>query len=222
VAVNGAYAKVVNNATLYGVAGAGIVSDHGVFRNNGDIYSDDGVSLTGDGLTATLGKDSLISSGHTGISIHNAAGEKLELVNDGVLLAKGMAFDCGAGDEAIINHGTIKGDVELGEGNEVFDNTDGKFTGRIYGGAGSDVLTGGKGAETFVFRTGDGKDHITDFGRGSDKIDLSDLSGVTDFHDMMNHHVTEVGGDLHINVGGDHLVLDDVAKADLHASEFTF
>ena len=51
----------------------------------------------------------------------------------------------------------------------------------INGGAGTDVLIGGNGADTFEFDlasdspTAGARDRITDFQRGIDKIDLSDM-----------------------------------------------
>lgn len=69
--------------------------------------------------------------------------------------------------------------LEGGSGNDVL------FGGRgndiLHGGHGSDTMTGGPGADIFVFRTradspaGAGRDTITDFQRGEDKIDLSAL-----------------------------------------------
>ncbi|WP_299929949.1 M10 family metallopeptidase C-terminal domain-containing protein [uncultured Pelagimonas sp.] len=52
---------------------------------------------------------------------------------------------------------------------------------RIIGGTGRDVMTGGADADTFVWRSesespnGSGRDQVTDFQRGSDHLDLSDL-----------------------------------------------
>jgi Ca2+-binding RTX toxin-like protein len=47
----------------------------------------------------------------------------------------------------------------------------------LVGGDGADTLNGGFGADTFVFDHADmgETDHITDFGRGADVIDLSGL-----------------------------------------------
>lgn len=42
-----------------------------------------------------------------------------------------------------------------------------------YGGTGDDTLTGGAGADTFVFAPGDGSDTITDFETDDDTINLS-------------------------------------------------
>ena len=43
----------------------------------------------------------------------------------------------------------------------------------LYGGAGADTLTGGAGKDIFVYGTGDGKDVITDYTAGQDKIKLT-------------------------------------------------
>ena len=53
-----------------------------------------------------------------------------------------------------------------------------------FSGNGADTLTGGTGADTFVFKTsgeiglGEQGDVITDFAIGSDKIDLSAIGGL--------------------------------------------
>jgi Ca2+-binding RTX toxin-like protein len=69
-------------------------------------------------------------------------------------------LDSGAGDD------TLSG----GGGNDL-----------LIGGAGADVLTGGEGADTFRFAAGDsgvgiGRDTVTDFQKGSDKIELAGAS----------------------------------------------
>lgn len=46
----------------------------------------------------------------------------------------------------------------------------------IDGGAGSDTLTGGSGRDMFVFADEGGTDRVTDFRRGQDLLDFSDLS----------------------------------------------
>ena len=49
-----------------------------------------------------------------------------------------------------------------GQGNDTLD-----------GGPGDDSLAGGPGADVFVFGPADGADTVTDFSRGTDKIDLT-------------------------------------------------
>lgn len=51
-------------------------------------------------------------------------------------------------------------------------------TNKINGWTGNDTLTGGSGADTFVFKVGDGQDQITDFEDGSDVLDFTG-SGLT-------------------------------------------
>jgi Ca2+-binding RTX toxin-like protein len=48
----------------------------------------------------------------------------------------------------------------------------------LNGGAGNDKMTGGAGIDTFLFEKGFGKDVITDFQLGTDKLDLTALGGV--------------------------------------------
>ncbi|MCJ8140781.1 M10 family metallopeptidase C-terminal domain-containing protein [Falsirhodobacter halotolerans] len=69
--------------------------------------------------------------------------------------------------------------LDGGKGHDVLSGGNGRDI--LYGGLGSDTLTGGGGADVFVFRArgespvGQGRDTITDFHRGMDKIDLSGI-----------------------------------------------
>ena len=49
---------------------------------------------------------------------------------------------------------------------------------RLDGGAGNDRFTGNGGADTFIFNNLGGVDRITDFTRGSDKIDVSGIDAI--------------------------------------------
>ena len=52
------------------------------------------------------------------------------------------------------------------------------------GGAGDDTLTGGAGADVFVFEPYHGADTITGFMHGEDLIDLMAIAGVSRFGDL--------------------------------------
>ncbi|MEM9750121.1 MAG: cadherin-like domain-containing protein, partial [Pseudomonadota bacterium] len=95
----------------------------------------------------------------------------------------------------------------------------------LIGGAGTDTLFGGQGADVFVYRTGDGADDIRDFGLGADVLNLSGLTGVSNFGDILARAsdgglgVTLDFSDLN---GGDQILLRGVTTADLAASDFSF
>lgn len=56
---------------------------------------------------------------------------------------------------------------------------------RLYSFSGDDILTGNGGADEFVFENGWGQDEITDFTPNSDKIDLSAVSAITSWFDLL-------------------------------------
>lgn len=94
------------------------------------------------------------------------------------------------------------------------------------GGTGNDQLKGGTEADRFVFSTGYGKDTILDFEIGDlftyDVVDLDDLASVTDFTDLVDNHMKQVGKNVVIDGGdGDTLVLKNVQLADLEAHHFS-
>ncbi|MDR6789735.1 serralysin [Sphingomonas sp. BE138] len=82
----------------------------------------------------------------------------------------------GAGDDYL--DGVFGDDVLFGgAGNDVLGGNDGNDI--LYGGAGNNVLTGGAGADIFRFTDLGTRDRITDFTRGVDLIDLTQLDAKT-------------------------------------------
>ena len=86
-----------------------------------------------------------------------------------------------------------------------------------------ETFTGGAGADTFVFEPGHGRDTITDFTAGTDKIDLSAFVGITGMNDFWcwqsgDDAVIYLGG----HDGGGRIILEGVSIWDLSASDFTF
>ncbi|MCA6123305.1 VCBS domain-containing protein [Bradyrhizobium sp. WSM 1704] len=113
-----------------------------------------------------------------------------------------------------------------GEGNVSLQGTGGKDV--IIATGYSDTLTGGAGADQFVFRAGTGSDTITDFTPGQDKIDLLDsmpfTSGDTESFNAWisdNTAVEQVGNDtlIHLDIG-DSIRLSNVSRSSLHANDF--
>jgi Ca2+-binding RTX toxin-like protein len=118
-----------------------------------------------------------------------------------------------------------------GHGNELGNHLTGNTgNNKLFGLAGADTLSGGKGtdllmggadADTFVFKTHFGKDTITDFSNGTDHIDVSHWAGMDGFADI-KAHLTVSGDYLIIANGGDSLILHNMHKANLDASDFLF
>jgi serralysin len=88
---------------------------------------------------------------------------------------------------------------------------------RISGGAGDDILTGGSGNDVFVFAELGGRDSVTDFRRGQDKIDLSGLdadtrtAAVDSFHWIGNQAFSGSAGELQLyRDHGDYYLAGDV------------
>jgi len=88
---------------------------------------------------------------------------------------------------------------------------------------GNDTMTGGGRADTFIFSTGN--DVITDFNAANnrEKIDLSDVAGITGFNDLRNNNSTQDGSDLVIDDGaGNTLILLGLSIDDLDRGDFIF
>lgn len=101
---------------------------------------------------------------------------------------------------------------------------------KITGGRGNDILTGDNGLvaagagdeDIFIFGNHSGKDVITDFHDGEDRIDLTGYSGLDSFADRKGH-IKQIGEDLVVSLlNGDQLTLQDTQKADLDATDFEF
>lgn len=98
----------------------------------------------------------------------------------------GDDFLDGGNDNDVLN-GSAGSDRLLGQnGNDVLDGgagidvlLGGNGNDVLNGGLGDDQLTGGSGADVFSFLDLGGTDTITDFRRGSDKIDLSGLDAIS-------------------------------------------
>jgi len=126
------------------------------------------------------------------------------------------------GNDTIVGNGG--GDhIYGGSGNDQL--TGGAGRDKLFGGGGHDVLDGGRGndhlagggsSDTFVFHNHFGHDTIADFSASNhEKIDLSHVTAITSFHDLVHHHLhVRAGGFAEIDVGSHNsILLDGITKS---------
>lgn len=185
-------------------AKAGTITSVTIVAEGNTIFSGTGLSITAKALAKVFDSHStqkfldLLASGNDEIT----GTVKADHFSGGK--GKDVLYGLGGNDR-----------LDGGAGNDV-----------LHGGKGKDTLTGGAGSDTFVFATGDGADRITDFvatGKKHDIIDLSDVSSITDFADLMANHLKQDGANVVIDaLNGDRITLVGVALSDLDASDFLF
>ncbi len=95
------------------------------------------------------------------------------------------------GGETINNNGIIVGDIFFGEGDDIYNGSNGDFSGEIHGEAGDDTLTGGRFNETFY--GGFGND-IIDGGQGPDML-FGGANNDTLIGGMGNDYISGASGD---------------------------
>jgi serralysin len=94
----------------------------------------------------------------------------------------------------------------------------------IDGGKGRDLLWGEDGADTFKFGNQNGMDDIKDFSfLDGDKIDLSGVSAITDYADLVANHFFSFKGQAYIEISKNHdILVVGVSKASFVETDFIF
>ena len=185
---------------LYGGAGNDLVLGG---NRNDRLFGEDGNDRV------FGGNDQDIIDGGAGIDIGRGGNgdDQVSGGDDGDVLFGGTGRDTVSGDGG--------DDVLFGRGG--FD--------ILIGGAGDDTLEGGLQADQFIFADGFGNDTITDFASlaNGEKIHLTDVSEITDFQDLIDNHMSQVGSDVVIADGlGNTITLQGVQLSDLDAVDFVF
>ena len=86
----------------------------------------------------------------------------------------------GGGGGDVLNGGAGRDDLKGGGGHDTID-----------GGKGGDYLSGGAMTDTFAFSDGFGHDTVSGFSANNhEDIDLSGVSAITGFHNLITHHLT--------------------------------
>ena len=137
------------------------------------------------------------------------------LENSGLIKGAGLAILGGAGEETVINHGRIVGDVDLGGGADTFTfGAGGVLAGALILGGGDDLV---------VIENGAGKARIADLAAGAAGGDVVDVSAFfLDFDELLDSS-SQKGSDVLIKLdNNDSLVLANVQLGALTAGDFWF
>ncbi|WP_170976422.1 calcium-binding protein [Rhizobium sp. FKL33] len=220
VAIHGDVVAESRGVVLGGAAAVNLGQE--IIVNSGALVygSDTGVSVIG--YETTISNAGLIASGYTAILLEGVSGytvstisnsgtiesygyygikldadatEKLVIENSGLIKSTAYAlYDASAGAvEELTNTGRIHGKISFGGGDDLYDGTSGRLSGRIYGGEGDDRIFGGVDSEVFFGDEGDdtlhgygGDDYLLggegadqmEGGKGHDAFDVSDVGDV--------------------------------------------
>jgi Ca2+-binding RTX toxin-like protein len=131
--------EIVNHgviATKFGIT----VPANSTITNSGEVFGiSHGIKFS-DESVVHLTKTSLLTTDNKAIIISSTAGHETQLANHGLIAAsRSTAISAASGDDVVINRGEIRGLVQLGGGNDTFDNRGGIFEFSVEGGAGDDV-----------------------------------------------------------------------------------
>ncbi|QBF33912.1 hypothetical protein [Thalassococcus sp. S3] len=178
-----------------------------IFLNQGnDRFNDNGQGgdLGSDTVFGGFGNDT-IEGGNGGDVFHGEAGDdviRARKGNDTVYGGDSFDFiDAGEGNDLVFG-GNGRDRIFLGAGNDRYiDNTQG-------GALGQDTVTGGAGADLFVFGTATAADVITDFTVGTDTLQFaSALVGGRGAARVVNELATVTGQGVLFDFGAGHSVL---------------
>ncbi|MGE4553988.1 MAG: calcium-binding protein [Desulfovibrionaceae bacterium] len=164
------------NDTMYGEEGADYMTG-----GDGDDFMDGG--SRNDSLFGQEGDD-IMDGGAGNDFVSGGRGDDIMDGGDG-----NDTMDGGEGDDS----------MDGGAGNDNLDGGDGVDT--LDGGAGNDILTGGNDRDVFVFGTDSGRDVITDFIVGYDKLRFEGAESIDDIH------VANSDGDTVITYGNTTIVV---------------
>lgn len=187
------------------------------------------IRIVGNALSNTI-------SGSDGNNILNGLSGDDELQGNGgldALLGGGGNDTLRGGDSNDRLRGAVGNDTLFGDagrdllygeaGNDTLRGGQGRDL--LEGGAGDDYLDGGAQSDTYVFADGSGNDTIARFAwdLAEEKIDLSAVSAITDYSDLEDNHMSQVGADVLIDMlTGDTITILNTDLADLTADNFLF
>jgi Ca2+-binding RTX toxin-like protein len=173
-------------------------------------------------VNATSGDDVAVISGDAGgLSVLGLAARLSITGAEGGL--DQLHVNAGAGDDVIDASGVAAGSIGLvldgGEGNDIIIGSAGDDV--LIGGPGDDVLIGGGGNDTLVAAPGNDT-VIQGFAAGAGSDDVIDLRGIAGAQDFawVIAHASDVDGNAVLDLGGEHVTIDNVSVASLHSDDF--
>ena len=162
----------------------------------------------GDQISGGGGRDTLegnggrdVINGNGGRDVISGGGGRDELNGGG-----GRDLVQGDGGRDFANGDGGRDTVDGGRGRDVID-----------GGRGADELIGGAGRDTFAFATGSGRDTITDYVDGQDRLSIGD--GAESFADLT---ITQAGDDALIRFSNVRITVNDTDADVFGANDFIF
>ncbi len=177
---------VTANSTHTGIS---IYNDGTIKGGSGGGGIDVGAAVSTGTLATSIinAANGVITSSPGGLGIEIDGGAEVSLTNHGAV--ESGIWDYGAGNNVIINDGTIQGGVQFGAGSEFYNGAGGTVDAIYCGsghnrvilgegdtfvglGRGHDVVTAGSGHDTFTFRFDHHVDRINDFKTNLDHIEL--------------------------------------------------
>ncbi|MBF9197779.1 calcium-binding protein [Microvirga terrestris] len=145
--------------------------------NTGKIVSHGGIGIEMIGSGTIINDGDILAGGAIGIKLTNAvSGRTNVVINTGFIWA-GMGIEGSAQADLITNTGTIRGWVDLGDGNDRYRGESGWSNGYILLGSGDDQAWGGMASE--IFSGGAGNDTIDGGAGDQDAIYFIDDANVT-------------------------------------------
>jgi Ca2+-binding RTX toxin-like protein len=157
--------ETANDGSIVDADGVILDGVGSVLTNAGTIVAQgSGASLfVRDAGTTTVSNSGSISGIVAGVWNKFGAGT-LNFTNTGTVESVNYAFKGGLGSDNVVNKGSLKGTVDLGEGADLYDGRGGTVQGGISGGNGDDRFILGTGTETI------------DGGFGNDTLDFAQVT----------------------------------------------
>ena len=212
IAVNGNGHHVVNSGRIVADGGVFDGDPIGPFRAAGMVVIGDDALVENLRHGVIMSKNAESAAVELNVIEHDGAPTEdmaARLENRGLIKGTDVAVLGGDGEETVVNHGRIVGDVVLGDGDDIY--VGGK------GGSLSGDLVLGVGDDLVIVADGSGTLRIADFEAG-DVLDVSAF--FSDFAAVLSH-ASQKGGNTVIALDhNDRLVLENTLLGTLDAGDF--